>query len=605
MPPTETPCELSGYRSTPDYAETIRFLEGLAAAAPEILRIESFGRSGEGRDLPVVIVSKDGLFDPLAVKGSGRVVLLVQNCIHAGEPDGKDACLALLRDLVEDPAFGDVLDRVVLLVLPIYNVDGHERRSEFSRFNQNGPVPAGWRANGTNLNLNRDYLKADAPETRALLRLLRRWEPDFFVDDHVTDGADFQYDITFAIDSTPDIFPATAAWIREVVSPELVRGAHDAGHLAFPGPVFLVDDTDPARGLAFNDAPPRYSTGYMVLENRPALLVEMHMLKDYRTRVTGNLELLRTLLRLLHRDAGRLIAMNRDADQAAQQLGSNASGAAPFPLVLAASGETTWVPFLGYEYTTTPSAVSGTNAVQYSRVPSNVPILVQTGVKVAVSVRPPAAYLIPPPWTDVIDVLAAHGVILERTTATWSGTVERYHCSGMRWPTRPFEGRFPILRTGNVESAFGTFGSCTLSRETMTFPAGSAVVPLSQRLAKVAVHWLEPEAPDSALRWGFFHAIFEQKETGEGYVLEKLAAERLAAEPSLKAEFEDRLRTDPTFAADPSARLAFFYDRSPWYSAQRIGDYPIARLPTLDGLPLGSPATGAELGSPRTGLQKL
>ncbi len=588
MPPPETPSELSGYRTTPDLAATRTFLDALRSAHPGTLRLDRFGTSGEGRELTVAVVSKDGLFEPGAARGAGRVVVLVQNCIHAGEPDGKDACLALVRDLLEDPSLAEVLDRVVVLVIPVYNVDGHERRSEFHRFNQNGPVPAGWRANGTNLNLNRDYLKADAPETRALLGLLRRWEPDFFVDDHVTDGADFQYDITFALDTTPDVYPGTSEWLRDVVAPELVRGAQDAGHLAFPGPVFLIDDTDPARGLAFNEDPPHFSTGYMILENRPSLLVEMHMLKDYRTRVTGNYALLASLLRTIQRDADRLRTLNRDADRAAERLGIDGPNADPFPLVIAKSGTTESVPFLGYEYERLRSDVSGGYAVRYSHVPDNEAIPVERGATVAVSVRPPLAYILPPSWTEVIDVLAAHGVAIDRTSATWTGTVERYRCGGMRWPPRPFEGRFPILRGGNVEDAFGTFGTCTLSSEPMTFPAGSAVVRLGQRLAKVAIHWLEPEAPDSALRWGFFHAIFEQKESGEGYVLEKVAAERLAAEPSLRGEFDGRLHADPTFAADPAARLQFFYERSPWYTAQRIGEYPVGRLLSLEGLPLAS-----------------
>ncbi len=588
MPPAETPCELSGYRATPDLAETRRFLEGLAGARPDVLRLERFGTSGEGRELTAAVASKDGLFEPEAARAAGRVVLLVQNCIHAGEPDGKDASLALLRDLVENPSLAGLLDRVVLVVIPVYNVDGHERRSEFTRFNQNGPVPTGWRANGTNLNLNRDYLKADAPETHALFRLLRRWEPDFFVDDHVTDGADFQYDITFALDTTPDVFPGTSDWLRDVVAPELVRGAREAGHLAFPGPVFLIDETDPSRGLAFNEDPPHFSTGYMILENRPSLLVEMHMLKDYRTRVTGNYAVLATLLGLLGRDADRLRALNRDADRAAERIGVDGPNGGPFPLVIEKSGSSQSVPFLGYEYERERSSVSGTYTVRYSNTASNEPILVETGSRVAVSVRPPVAYLVPPQWVPVIDVLAAHGVRIHRTSAPWTGTVERYRCSGMRWPPRPFEGRFPILRGGNVENAFGSFGTCALSSETMTFPAGSALVLLGQRLAKVAIHWLEPEAPDSALRWGFFQSIFEQKESGEGYVLEKLAAARLAAEPSLRAEFDQRVHDDPAFAADPAARLEFFYQRSPWYAAQRVGEYPVGRLLSLDGVPIAS-----------------
>ena len=582
-----TPAEAENYRTTPDYPSTIEYLERLAAAHPDTIHIENFGRTGEGRDLKIVVASRDGDFDPEKIHASGRAVLLVQNSIHAGEMDGKDACLALLRDLVESEERAPLLKKVVLVFIPVYNIDGHERRSAYSRINQNGPELAGWRANATNLNLNRDYMKADAPETRAFLRMFHRWMPDFFVDNHVTDGSDFQYDVTFDIDTTPDVYPPTAKWIRASVTPELTRRVNASGHLAFPSTIFLNDDTDPSLGLAFRDDPPRFSTGLMVLENRPGLLVELHMLKDYKTRVTGNYEILRSLLEILNESSDALKALNREADRAAATIGTKGSLNEEFPLCLERSGETTRVEFLGREYTRFPSEISGAPAIRYGSKPWNTMVSVYSDAKVAVSVRPPAGYIIPPQWAQVIDVLVAHGVTLQRTTKEWTGGVERYRCSGMRWPSSPFEGRFPILRGGNVERAIGEFGTCSLFSETVTYPIGSVVVPLGQTLSKVAIHWLEPEAPDSALRWGFFAPIFEQKETGEAYLLEKLVPEELAKSPDLRAEFELRVRTDPRFAADPNARLAFFYDRSPWWRAQKIGEYPVGRLATLVGLPVG------------------
>jgi len=581
-----TPAEADDYRTTPNYSATIEYLERIASAYPKQVRIESFGKTGEGRDLKIVVASKDGVFDPEAIHASGRAILLVQNSIHAGEMDGKDACLALLRDILLDPARAPLLEDVVWVFIPVYNIDGHERRSAYNRINQNGPALAGWRANGTNLNLNRDYMKADAPETRALLRLFHRWLPDFFVDNHVTDGADFQYDVTFLLDVTPDVYPPTAAWLRESVTPELVRRVDATGHLTFPGPIFLKDAADPSQGLAFEGNPPRLSTGQMILENRPGLLVELHMLKDYRTRVTGDYELMRALLELMNENSAALIALNHEADRSAESLGSVEARRELFPLRLAGSGETTLVDFRGYQFTRVKSEISGSMAIRYEPRPWNVALPMETGVVVAVSVRPPAGYIIPPQWTKVIDVLEAHDVKLRRTTASWTGRVERYRCVGMRWPGRPFEGRHPILPGGNVERDFGVFGKCILSTENLTFPAGSAVVPLNQRLSKVAIHWLEPEAPDSALRWGFFASIFEQKESGDARVLEELGRSELAKNPSLKVEFEDRIRTDSTFAGDPAARLGFFYDRSPWGLANRVGEYPVGRLTSLDSLPL-------------------
>ena len=582
-----TPAEIGDYRTTPDYAETLAFLERLAAAHPDKVRIEEFGRSGQGRSLKLVIVSQDGAFDPAAVRASGRAVLLVQNAIHAGEMDGKDACLALLRDLVQDPEAACLLDHVVLLFIPVYNVDGHERRSAHNRINQNGPELMGWRANATNLNLNRDYMKADAPETRAFLGMFHRWLPDFFVDDHVTDGADFQYDVTFALDATPNVAPATAVWLRETAIPELAHRVDAAGHLSFPELVHLTDDTDPSRGLRFHENPPRLSTGYMILEGRPGLLVELHMLKDYRTRVTGNYAILRAVLELMNRETAQLMELNREADRAASRLGAPEARDAPFPLALGGSGESTQVLFHGAHFMRSLSEISGTLAVRYDSEPWDVMLPVESGTRVIASVTPPAGYIVPPEWTRVIAVLEAHGVSFRRTTAVWTGNVERYRCAGMRWPSRPFEGHHPIVSGGPVETASGAFGECVRTTETLTFPAGSVVVPLDQRLSRVAIHWLEPEAPDSALRWGFFDSVFEQKERGEAYVLEEFAREELARDPSLKEEFEHRVRTDGNFAADAEARLDFFYDRSPWGRANRVGEYPVGRLLTLEGLPLG------------------
>jgi hypothetical protein len=224
--------------------------------------------------------------------------------------------------------------------------------------------------------------------------------------------------------------------------------------------------------------------------------------------------------------------------------------------------------------------------ISYRHEPWNVTLTLSTGAKITASTTPPAAYIVPPQWTHVIDVLTAHGVTLRHTTAPFTGKVERYRCSGMEWQGPPFEGRHPIFRGEGGGAQPGRYGECTLTTETLTFPAGSVVVPLSQRLSKVVVHWLEPDAPDSALRWGFFDSIFEQREYGEAYVLEKLARDELAKDPALKAEFEHRIQSDPRFASSPRARLEFFYERSPWFLENRIGEYPVGRLLSLDGLPL-------------------
>jgi Zinc carboxypeptidase len=562
------------------------YLRRVESAAPGQVKIEKFGQSGEGRELDIVIASKDGVFDPAAIHAAHRPIVLVQNSIHAGEMDGKDACLALLRDMVIAKTQQHLLDHAVFVFIPIYNADGHEQRSKYNRINQNGPEEMGWRANGTNLNLNRDYLKADAPETRAFLKMFHEWLPDFFVDDHVTDGADYQYDVTFSIDDGPNVYGPTARWIDETVTPYLTESVDKSGHLASPTYITLVDDTDPAKGLGFNDDPPRFSTGYMILENRPGMLVELHMLKDYKTRVTGNYEILRALLEVVNRDAAKLIQLNADADADASRLGAHPLSNVQFPLAVAWNGQTTPFLFRGYKYTRQLSDVSGAMWIKYSHEPWDVSLPLASGFKISAATVPPAAYIIPRQWTQVIEVLNAHQVEMRRTTADWSSPVETYHCGGMQWQGPPFEGHHPIFSGEGAGAQPGKFGSCEFVTRTVIYPAGSVVVPLNQRLSKVAMEWLEPQGPDSALAWGYFDPIFEQKEYGEAYVLEKLARQMMEKDLKLKAEFEHKIENDPQFAANPYARLEFFYNHSPWYAANHIGDYPIGRLTKVDGLPL-------------------
>ena len=578
-----TPAEASGYRTTPDYDATMAYLQRIASAAPGQVRIEPFGKTGAGRELDIVIASRDGVFDPAQLHAAHRPIVLVQNAIHAGEMDGKDASMALLRDMAITRTERHLLDRAVFVFIPVYNADGFADLSPFNRINQNGPEQMGWRGNGTNLNLNRDYMKTQTPETRAFWGMFERWLPDFYVDDHVTDGADFQYDVTFTIDHGPDVDPALAAWIEGTVTPQLVHDVNATpGHLASPSYISLVDENDLSKGLGYFPDPPRYSCGAMILENRPGMLVEMHMLKDYKTRVTGNYALLRALLTVVNRDADQLIAMNAAADARAQQIAGKT-----VPLALASNGETTPFLFHGYAYTRAQSAISGGPMVTYSHTPQDMTLPFETGTKTTAAVVAPAAYIVPAPWSAVIDVLASHGVAMRRLSTAWTGSVEQYQCSGMQWQRTPFEGRHPLFGGEAGPGQGGHFGQCVATQQTVTYPAGSAVIALDQRLSKVAVQWLEPAAPDSAVAWGFFDPIFEQKEYGEPYVIEKLAAKMLADDPRLKAEFEAKLASDPKFAASPGARLAFFYDRSPWYTANHVGLYPVGRLQRVVGLPLG------------------
>ena len=580
-----TPAERDEYRTTPRYEATLQYLRRLQAAAPKQVRIETFGRSAEGRDLVLVAVSGDGRFDPAELHRAGRSIILVQNAIHAGEMDGKDACLALLRDLVITRTRADLLRRAVLLVIPIYNVDGHERFGPDNRINQNGPAETGWRTQGANLNLNRDYMKADAPETRAFLRLWNRWLPDLFIDTHVTDGADYQYDTTIQTETGPDVPTGIASYVRGTLVPELFERVGRTGHSIGPY-IALKSEQDPTQGIVLAQSPPRYSTGYTIVQNRPGILVETHMLKDYRTRVTGTYELLRSTLELANRDAEKLARLNREADASTIAAGRRPDPSAPFPLRLEPDGTT--APFLlrGYRFERSMSPIAGMEIIHYSHDPVELTIPQPGGLRVSLAVALPAAYIVPAAWGQVIEVLEAHGLTLRRTTSAWDEEVDTYRCEGPHWLDHPFEGRQVLFNPGEGNPGSVPPGvRCRPSRERLSFPAGSVVVPLDQRAARVAIHWLEPEGPDSALAWGFFNAIFEQKEYGEPYVVEPLARSMLEADAALKQEFEKRLAENPGFAANPAERLDFFYHRSR-FEDRRLGLYPVGRLASLDGLPL-------------------
>jgi len=575
-----TPAEKSCYRTTPRYAETMEYLRRIARAAPRQVKIEKFGETGEGRALVAVVVSRDGDFSPATLHGSKRPVVFIQNSIHAGEMDGKDASLALLRDILVTKKEAGLIERAVLVIVPIYNADGHEHFGPFNRINQNGPEQMGWRANATQQNLNRDYMKADAPETRGFLREWNHWLPDFFVDDHVTDGADYQYDVTFAIESDGPV----SDWVHKTLEPELFKRVETDGHLIAPYLEFAGQTPD--SGITNGEASPRFSTGFAMQQNRPGMLVEMHMLKDYQMRVTGNYSLLRALLKVVNRDGAKLVEANQRADR--ETVGRGRVHVGKFELRREATGENEPFVFKGFRWKVEHSEISGADWVQYTHEPLIITVPKQSTMKVTAEAKIPAAYLVPAQWTEVIARLELHGVRLKRLTKPWTGEVESYRCTTPEWRVQPFEGRHVAIWPDEAKTP-----ACTAVRETKSFPMGSAVVPMGQRAARIAMQWLEPEAPDSALRWGFFNSIFEQKEYGEGYVLERLARKMLAADPKLKAEFEQRVAGDAKFAASPSERLNWFLQRSPWWD-QRIGLYPVGKVDSIRGLPLPKPAARKE-----------
>jgi hypothetical protein len=555
-----TRAEATQFVETARYPETLAWLRRLESASPWI-RVTSFGTSPEGRDLILVVASKDRAFDPAAAARTGKAIVLLQAGIHAGEIDGKDAGMMLLRDMAIGKERQALLDHVIFLFMPIYNVDGHERFSAWNRINQDGPKEMGWRVTSRNLNLNRDYMKADAAETRAWLRTFTSWWPDLLIDSHVTDGADFRYDVTYGIESGPNTPPTVAAWVREAVVGRAMKALEAKGHLTSPY-IALVDEMNPAKGLTGGASTPRFSTGYSVLQNRPGFLIETHMLKDYPSRVRATYDTVVALLEEINARPEALRSAVRQADADAARPG-------PLPLRFETTPEASRVPYLGVEYRREASAVSGGMMITYGKAPLDLTLDRFDQVRATVTVDKPLAYIVPPQWTDVIEVLRLHGLKLQRLKTPLEAPIDGYRLTDPKWQEVPFEGRHPVACKATPVRGVAR-----------TFPAGSVVVRLDQRGSAVAVHLLDPQGPDSFVAWGFFDAVLEQKEYAESYVMEKMARAMLDRDPALRAEFEAAL-ADPAFAASPQQRLDFFYRRSPYWD-DRIGLYPVGLVTSPD-----------------------
>jgi len=558
----QTLAEQTDYHKTWSYADTIAYCQKLDKASDKIV-YKSIGKSNQGRDIPLVIASEDGAFTPEAARKKGKAVIFIQAGIHPGEIDGKDAGLALLRDAVITKTLPNLLKDVVILYVPIYSVDGHENFNPYMRINQNGPDEMGFRGNANYLNLNRDYMKADAPETRAWLGLWNEWNPDFFIDCHVTDGADFQYNVTYEYAHFQEVSPLLKNWMDEHFDGKVVPKIESEGNILTHYVEFAGREV--TGGIATFIATPRFATGYTPLRNRNGLLIETHSLKSYRSRVRGTYDTLRYTIEEIAATKASLLDANKKVDEETVERGKTYDPNRQYPLTLAVTDKSTPLAFKGVEYKIEDSAISGGRMITYGTAPLNITIPRFDEGKVVTSVDPPLYYIVPVEWADVINVLKIHGVKLDTLKKPLTIEVESYKLTQPKWATASFEGRINV--------------TCKPERikETRTFPVGSIVVPMAQEAANVAIHLLEPNGPDSFVTWGFFNAVFEQKEYGEGYVIEKLAREMLAKDPNLQKEFGERLK-DPNFAKNPRARLNFFYEHSPYFLNQKVGIYPVGRI---------------------------
>ena len=565
-----TEFERSGGKRTPRYDETLAYCRRLEEASRWV-RVTSFGTSPQGRDLPLVILSEERAFNPAVAARTGKAVVLIQSGIHAGEIDGKDASLMLMRDIAVTKKLAHLLDSTIVLFVPIFNVDGHERFGPYNRINQNGPEEMGWRTNAQNLNLNRDYMKADAPEMQAMLRLFTEWLPDMYVDCHVTDGIDFQYDVTYAVEPAPYLDPGVNAWIERSLLPQALPLVEKSGHRIFTY-VFPREDRDLAKGLNGGASTPRFSTGYAALQNRPAVLIETHMLKPYKVRVEATYHFLRAMIDVINRAPSPLRAAVRAADAAAAAFIPGRM----FPLAFGIGAGSETRLFLGFRQKTEKSLLTGGERVRFTADTVSLLVPFFNEITVTDSAAIPVAYIIPPEWTFVPEKLRRHGIRMERLKVGTRVEVDSWRFTGVRFHERPFEGRHMV-----------TFGASPV-HETRQFPAGSIVVRTSQRTGRLILNLLEPKGPDSFVAWGFFDPVFEQKEYAEAYVMESVGEKLLAENPALRKEYDGKVEADTAFARNAGARLNWLYQHSPW-GDPCLNVYPVGKITSavaLDTEPL-------------------
>ncbi len=553
--------EESGGLKTPRYDETYRYSQMLADSSA-MVTMNEYGRSPQGRPLFALVLDCDGFSDPQKIRDAGRMVFLLEACIHPGEPEGKDAGLLFFRNLAILGQHRDLLEHVSVLFIPIVNPDGHERFGPYNRINQNGPEEMGWRTTATNLNLNRDFMKADAPETVAWLSLFNRWIPDFFMDIHTTDGADYQYVITYGVENFGNMDAGLTRWMDDVCIPGLSEHMQKQGLPIFPYVTFTKWH-DPRSGLRSRASSPRFSQGYVAARNRAGILVETHMLKPYKIRVEATLELILQTVEILDHHAVILHELN---DRADQYCNSGQLLKEPFPLTFRLTDKTTKVDFLGFAYQVITSDLTGNDWFIYSDTPFTFTLdWYKENLPESTAILPDY-YVIPVEWEDIIRRLDCHGVKMKHITNDTMLEVIIRKFSDVKFALQPYEGRMMV--TG--------FGMEEITRQ-VTYPAGSVIIDMRQQAARVIAHALEPGSPDSFLQWGFFNTIFERKEYAESYVMEKMAREMIAGDPLLLEAFRAFNDTLPDTPGKMWEQYNWFYSRTPWYDQQK-DVYPVGMI---------------------------
>jgi len=551
----QTPYEISNKKETTTYKAAIEYYKSLAKTYPQA-KLKTYGTTDFGLPLHLVILSKDKIFEPSEIKRADKRVLLINNGIHPGEPEGIDASMMLARDLLKN---NQLPKDVVICIIPVYNIDGSFNRTGTSRANQNGPVAYGFRGNSKNLDLNRDFIKTDSKNSAAFQLIFNTWKPEIFVDTHTSNGSDYQYVMTLIPTQKDKLNSILSGYLTSTLVPDLYKDMAQAGYPMVPY-VNSIGET-PESGITGFIESPRYSTGYVNLHNSIGFMPETHMLKSFDLRVDATYKLLKSYVNIVQRDAKLIGANKRKADEFVAKQKT-------FPLEWKVNRDKfDSISFKGFEAGKKPSNISGMDRLYYDREKPYTKIIKQwNNYEPSVSVEKPIAYIIPKAWDKVIALLKLNNVNLKELKNDVKLNVESYYISDLKTGTRPYEGHY-LHNSVKLNSVM----------QNLQYYAGDFVVYANQSENRYIVETLEPQATDSFFNWNFFDSILDMKEHFSAYIFEDTAIELLKNNQVLKAKLEEKKLADPEFAKSGSAQLDFVYKNSNYYEKTH-NRYPVARL---------------------------
>jgi len=551
----ETRFEKSDGIETTTHHQTISFFKDLAEVYDEI-NIDSIGKTDSGEPLHIVTLNTDKNFDFETIRKSKRI-LLINNGIHSGESDGIDATMMLFRDIVNGKI--EIPKNTVLVTIPIYNVGGSLNRNSTTRTNQNGPKAYGFRGNARNYDLNRDFIKSDTKNARTFAHIFHLVKPDVFIDNHVSNGADYQYTLTHLFTQHNKLGGSLGNYIHTQMMPKLEKKLFNKDWDITPY-VNVFNDI-PEKGFSQFMDYPRYSTGYTTLFNTFGMMVETHMLKPYKQRVEGTYELMKSMIEIIEED-GKEISKLRNSYYKKFKVGDIYSLNWEIDTTKSST-----LNFKGFEGEMIPSNITGFDRLKYDRSkPFEKDVSYQNYFKPTLSIEIPEAYLIPKGWFNIINLLKLNQVEMISLKKDSTITVESYKVSDYKTRTKAYEGHYPHYNV-NV----------TTSIKDMPFKKGDFIIKTNQPSIRYIIETLEPQAPDSFFSWNFFDTILQQKEGFSPYVWEDKALDILNSNEVLKTEFETKKQTNKAFAKNWYAQLDWLHKHSEHYESAHL-QYPIFRI---------------------------